>query len=429
MKKTLLALFAFVSISASAQWVEHTPGLPANHYVNYLSVPTANAVWGTTLDASSQTAPPTNQFVRSVDGGTTWTVGTLTGVPTSEQVSNIHALSADTAYISTYDAVAGAGGGVYVTFDGGSTWTKQATAAYTAGSSFPNIVYFYDNNNGVTMGDPLGGYFEIYTTSDGGTNWTRIATDSIPAELAGEYGLTNVYDAVGDTLWFGTNLGRIYRSTNMGRSWTVSTTGLTSIGDVAFSTSTYGIIREGGSSNVKKTTDGGLTWTNLLFNGTIFSYDIADVPGTPGMFVSVGDDGSGGGVFGSSYSLDSGNTWVDLDTLIHTSVEFFNLSSGWSGGISNGTAGGMFEWTGATVSATTIAASTSFAVYPNPANEVLNVRSASQVSLIEVMDLNGKVLKSQSFNAPIDVKELSSGIYLIKVTSADNVSVERFVKN
>ncbi len=57
------------------------------------------------------------------------------------------------------------------------------------------------------MGDPIGGYFEIYTTVDGGVTWTRVPQADIPIPYRGEWGVVGYYDVIGDTIWFGTNVG------------------------------------------------------------------------------------------------------------------------------------------------------------------------------------------------------------------------------
>ncbi|MBK8854390.1 MAG: hypothetical protein IPN10_09875 [Saprospiraceae bacterium] len=71
------------------------------------------------------------------------------------------------------------------------------------------------------MGDPREGEFEIYHTANGGQFWTRVSGDKIPDPLPGEFGYNNDFDVVGNTIWFGTNKGRIYRSSNSGTNWEV----------------------------------------------------------------------------------------------------------------------------------------------------------------------------------------------------------------
>lgn len=76
-------------------------------------------------------------------------------------------------------------------------------------------------------------------------------------------------------------------------------------------------------------------------------------------------------------------------------------------------------------------------VYPNPVSGRLNIileENDYKIEKIEVLSMNGKLLKlipvisADSIN-DIDVAELISGMYLLKVTSAEGVYTTSFIKN
>ncbi|MBK7968086.1 MAG: T9SS type A sorting domain-containing protein [Bacteroidetes bacterium] len=77
-------------------------------------------------------------------------------------------------------------------------------------------------------------------------------------------------------------------------------------------------------------------------------------------------------------------------------------------------------------------------LYPNPAKDRVIISHDSNVSgkaTIEVRDLTGRTMISkdvmidqESGRSEIDITELSSGIYLVEITSAQGKSVNRFVK-
>ncbi|MFK7951495.1 MAG: peptidoglycan DD-metalloendopeptidase family protein [Ekhidna sp.] len=71
-----------------------------------------------------------------------------------------------------------------------------------------------------------------------------------------------------------------------------------------------------------------------------------------------------------------------------------------------------------------------FQVYPNPAiNGKINIKGASTTSA-EVLNLNGQVLLINTGNETIDVSNLPSGMYLLKITNGKTVKVEKvFVNN
>jgi hypothetical protein len=67
-------------------------------------------------------------------------------------------------------------------------------------------------------------------------------------------------------------------------------------------------------------------------------------------------------------------------------------------------------------------------VYPNPTTGLITVQSLTfQVERIDVIDLNGKVLKifgkTQINNdLKFDIGHLSRGVYIIKILTGDSVS-------
>jgi photosystem II stability/assembly factor-like uncharacterized protein len=358
MKKQLLTLFIITtSFCSYAQWINQNVSLPYNGYINSMEITDANTVWGNPWNASAS-LPYTRDFVRTIDGGNTWTFGTISSAPASYNVSNIWPLNADTAFAAMWNDPWG--GGVFRTYDGGTTWTQVGTNMFTTTTtSFLNIVYFWDDMNGLAAGDPVGSplKYEIWLTSDGGNTWTQVPGASLPALTnAGEYGITNLFDAVQGYFWFATTYGDVYRSTDMGLSWTKSATGLPAniisgfrqdITDIAFSDSLNGLVLQSTTTGyiLLKTSDGGITWSTVTPLGSFYSGEIEGIPGT-NFFVSGGSSTNAG--FGSSISYDAGNTWTDISTNVsHTSFAFLDPNNGYGGEfINTGSAGGAWKWIG-----------------------------------------------------------------------------------
>jgi len=68
-------------------------------------------------------------------------------------------------------------------------------------------------------------------------------------------------------------------------------------------------------------------------------------------------------------------------------------------------------------------------VYPNPANQSINIKSELDLegNQIEIYDMSGRiVLKSILENNQIDVRSLSTGIYILKVKTMQGQSITRF---
>lgn len=78
---------------------------------------------------------------------------------------------------------------------------------------------------------------------------------------------------------------------------------------------------------------------------------------------------------------------------------------------------------------------TSLSVYPNPANDVVNVTNAENILVngITVTDLNGRTVKSSKFdgvaNAQINISDLASGVYMMTVSSDKGSMTKKIVKN
>lgn len=67
------------------------------------------------------------------------------------------------------------------------------------------------------------------------------------------------------------------------------------------------------------------------------------------------------------------------------------------------------------------------AVYPNPASDMIMVE-AENVNLVQVLDINGRVVLSSERAGRLDVSALASGVYVVRVVCADGVSTTKIVK-
>jgi hypothetical protein len=72
-----------------------------------------------------------------------------------------------------------------------------------------------------------------------------------------------------------------------------------------------------------------------------------------------------------------------------------------------------------------------FAVYPNPATDVINISNVNNLEITKstISDVNGRIVKqiSSSLNA-INVGDLSAGVYFLNVTTTEGVGITKFVK-
>jgi hypothetical protein len=439
--KKLLLFILLTTFTVNAQfWTEKASSFTAaSRGINSISIVDDNVIWVKAYDGTASAVATIKEYAKSTNGGNNWTSSsfTLTSGSPSLAISCITATDANTAWVSAYPT-ASAAGGIWKTVNGGANWTKQTTAVFTTAAAFANVVYFWDANNGFCMGDPVGGYYEIYTTTNGGTNWTRVPSANIPLPAdSGEYGYVANFDVVGDVVWFGTNYGRIYRSVDKGLNWTVAQSPLNDFGgesengSYTFTSATKGLLSSN-SGQLWSTTDGGENWDPLAFTGPFYTADLSYVPGTSSVICT----GSASGNSGSSYSLDHGLTWTQIDNNIqHTICEFRNTTVGFSGGFSeNATSKGIFKYTG-TVLALPTTEKAVFSVYPNPATDFITVNGASAASIkaIQVVDINGRTVKSLKFDGitetQVNISDLNAGVYVVTVSSEQGVSSTKIIKN
>lgn len=74
-------------------------------------------------------------------------------------------------------------------------------------------------------------------------------------------------------------------------------------------------------------------------------------------------------------------------------------------------------------------ANNTISLYPNPAKEVLNISSSSQIAKIEVFDLLGKKVASNSNTSNVNVAAIGKGTYIVKVVQENgSIIAKQFIK-
>lgn len=438
----VLSLFSFVASAAQAQWVNQSvPFTPTASVSTLVDAVDANTIWVT---PSLTGANFTQQFARSTNAGNTWNVGTISSLGREVLITGLCALDASTAWVCAYDNDSGSG---YIrkTVDGGTTWTGPGVEpfAYVANSSpFPFLIHFFNANDGVAVGDPTSGTsFDIFTTANGGTSWNRVA--SAPTSLAQEGGVFGSFAVSGNSLWFPTDQGRVYYSTNKGLSWSVSNTNLgVDLASIAFSSATDGLALASAdfSTNptLARTTNGGATWTTVSYTGPLRAVAIDNVPGT-NQYLSVGI-GLAGNLAGSSYSRDNGSTWINLESANnYISLDVASTTVAWAGGLNLAPVGGqgIYKLTSTILNARPDAATQrALSVYPNPSLDgvfTLHLTNAvAQPTDVRVTDAVGRevyrtVLSAAATSAPLDLHRQRAGLYTLELQSAAGVARQKLV--
>ena len=73
-------------------------------------------------------------------------------------------------------------------------------------------------------------------------------------------------------------------------------------------------------------------------------------------------------------------------------------------------------------------------IYPNPVNDKLYIESESEIKEVVVYDVYGRVQnlrnsETQQLSNSIDVTDLNSGVYFVKVVTENGEAVKRIIKN
>ena len=70
-------------------------------------------------------------------------------------------------------------------------------------------------------------------------------------------------------------------------------------------------------------------------------------------------------------------------------------------------------------------------IFPNPTSETITIKAPTSISTVEVYDVYGKLVKSDTLNAfesVLNYTSLSSGIYLLKIKTDDRMLVKKLTK-
>ncbi len=67
-------------------------------------------------------------------------------------------------------------------------------------------------------------------------------------------------------------------------------------------------------------------------------------------------------------------------------------------------------------------------IYPNPADNLLNIQSSTQIQSVEILNIQGQLIIKEGNVNQINVSSLTNGVYMIRIATNNGVKVQKFVK-
>ena len=429
MKKQLLTLLslAIVSISFGQSWTTQNSKVPVSGAgLSRISIKDANIAWASFYNGNPGAPSQYLKYVSvTANGGTTWTSKLVSNLPTNALISDIQTIDSQKAFIVTApESGSGAANGLWKTENGGTSWTK-VTGVFS-NASFGNIVYFWDTNNGIVIGDPVNGKYEMYKTTDGGNSWSVLTT--APSQTNDDYGYVGGKVVFGENVWLTSNTGKILHTADRGLTWKSYFAPIDDFegeevnGSMSFSSATYGLIVDN-SSTLWFTEDGGQNW-DIKASDSYFDGDIQYVPGSTNTFISTGINGSSSLGTGSAYSNDGGQNWTVIESGTQTgTLGAYDCNTVWAGQFTSDAAGtgGLLKLDGGVPNC-------SLAVNDQVLSKVelkavvnantLNIIASKEVKSVLVGDMTGRKLTEVN-SKNVNVSNLKPGVYYARVAYAD----------
>jgi photosystem II stability/assembly factor-like uncharacterized protein len=390
MKKGIIVIFLFLFYHSFAQW-------------QFLYCPTNRNLWSVSFvdDNLGFIVGDTGTIIKTTNGGATWTVQTNV---TANSLYSVHFLNADTGFAVGHNRI-------LRTTDGGLSWTEQFNQAGFVAYS----ICFPTHSIGYVVGS--NGF--IIKSEDYGTTWNYLYTGFGRDFYSVNFPTKDTGYVAG---CFSGSGGRItlIKTTDGGTSWiSVGDTNFrwTTLYSVFFTNSQNGyVVGEENNGIIFKTINGGNTWTHQY---------LPLIPSLHSVYFTNDNMGYCVGSEEQIWKTTNGSDWVNqfygfwLGRL--NSVTFINDTVGYAVGhgiIMKTTNGGVVG-----LNSQLPNDPEEFNISPNPAKNLIMISCKSKC-FGEIIESHGKIVKTFFHNETeqkIDVSDMCSGIYLMKLLTERNV--------
>ncbi len=296
------------------------------------------------------------------------------------------------------------------TTNGGNTWNIIKTFLNT--SHFTDIDFISTSTGWATS------YGYIYKTIDGGINWT-----TCDPGYAYSSEIVFVNDNIGFVIC---QIGTILKSTDGGSSWVATSIGAADMGALFFTDNITGYVTTI-NGHVWKTTNAGSTWEHVSEVDNKSLYDIFFIDSNIGYMA-----GDGWKIYKSS---DGGLTWNIQNSGVSSKlvgIFFTDNTHGWAVG-EDGTI--LHTDNGGVGLTENESEKNKFIIYPNSSNKEITIEIIENIKPMgnecEIINIDGQIIRNiklMKTKTQLDISNIPSGIYFIKLLTDKSVEVKKFIK-
>lgn len=344
------------------------------------------------------------QVIKTTNAGESWQIiddGQF------EHLVSVYFTDVNVGYISGWN------GEIFKTTDGGQSWDNLLDIP---GTTLRDLT-FVNENTGYVAGEYIG-TGTILRTNDGGISWNSVFEGSPVRGI----------HFVDENLGFAILSYAVLKTENGGDDWIeipLNNNGI--LLDVFFVNQNVGFVC-GFAGDFYKTTDGGETWINLSqqFGKSFLSI----------YFVNESDGYMCGDNCSFYQTSNGGLNWTSIDYLScigYGTVYFTNELTGYI----VGDEGRIFKTTngGLVFAEQNIKPESGFSLFPNPTNSSVTIRTNDNSSgfpvNISILNCNGMLVKTEKQKVlphQIDISNLATGIYFLRIETAKSVEIRKLVK-
>lgn len=383
---------------------------------------------------NSSTSPLTNdQILRSVNGGTNWSVVSLSPASTTGLYS-IDMIDDNTGY------VCGNNSAVYKTTNGGVNWDSLIIPNMPNGIILTKVDFVNSQTGWIFSKYAAGNDSTIYKTTNGGANWFK---QKLNVTLTSDNTVNSACMIDANSGWLLNAKPRPWKTTNGGATWDS-----TKLSDNYLAGSLYDIKMVnmqtgyccGANMRVYKTNDGGVSpWANISYSSTtvITNYTLEVV--NPQFCVVMGTYGT---VY---YTSNGGLNWINKNlfssiedisgSYLAWNTEIFAVTNTNSCVLKN-----IVYFTGINTKQLSSIPSDYklFQNYPNPFNPSTNIKfqiPGNSFITVKIFDVLGREvetllnepLSAGTFEINWNAADFPSGIYFYKLTAGDFSDTKRMI--